>query len=548
MSDIFTLSKGIRPCYDPSSMNQHTFSAEIIFPNEDVRLERRLFNIQTYSLMKNPDKISNWDKIQQANRFINDMLDKDEYDYLVRLFIRSKRDLMQIHDRQSTTNAIHAIDEKILKTFTKLALPERLFDYVVRDKNISLPDFTNIGKRPQDSEEKTFHEDEYHIINTIIVISKIIFPIFGEVISKVRSIPEIHSGTKEIVAFGIVNSLLSTFFDNIIKKLHHYFVVIIDQKLSTDPMLAFHGITETGLTYDKLAKLVVKDFVNIDLYRKDGNVMRNLAVTLKREIGNKMSESNKNIKYQPMLMQQENGEDGGNISFIENSVNVVSEPIEVPIMVRIAINSFVENYIEHNGINRSMFDQAVKYYQITTLPPTSVNELLVAMFIADPVGSAYCVKYLDMEMMIRIIVLIQIYAMHHDFKTIVPLLSMIPTGIIKTESDDVDNRIIIDEGRGVAGTVNYSLHLYEATSHLRDFAQFDFNELLKTLITVVTSNVHSYNVAPMILEMGSTAPTYSDNGIMKYDENIIADIHRFMYSMLITDTERKILHDNFAKA
>jgi len=525
------ITKGIRP-FMPEVATKN-FLAEIAFPNEEVHVERRSFDINTYFYLRN--NLDYWQRIQPANDFIA-TLDQDEYSYLVKLFIRAKRDLNQITDRESAMQAIAAIDEKVAKTFSKLNLSERLFSYVCQDKRITMPDLSEVGKRAQDTEEKTFREDEYYLINTIIVISKILFPIFGEIINRIQHVEDAYNGFKEIMAFGIINTLLSRDFDIIIKKLLNYIDIIVGDNLPSDPMLVFHGMTKTTLTYDKLAKMVVKNFVNHDLYKPGGNVMTYLIVTIKRAID--MDTTGKNT-YQ-MRHDPETGEDGSNISYLENSVNVIGEPIETSIIVKIAVDKFTKDYVKQNGIRMRVFEAAESFYKVTSLPPTVLNEQLVAMFVADPIGSAYCVKYMNMDMMVRLIIILQIYAIRMGFREVVPLLSMIPTGVIKTHTDEIDNHLIISDGRG-DGPINYYLNLREATVHLDDFSNFNFAELMKGLIMFVVGGSHTFNVAPSILELGDTGNTKNVNGIVKYDKNIISELYRFMYHLLQADKDRKII-------
>lgn len=523
----------------PHPQNPKYFMARIEVPDEEeFHVERRIFVIDTYSKFRG--NAANWSLIEPANDFIRKNLDKDEYLYLVKLFIRAKRDLIQMRDQQSAMIAIASIDEKINKTFSKLSIPDRLFDYVVNNKLIEIPDLSEAGTRAQDTPEKTFKEDEYHIINTIIIISKILFPIFGECIDRLQPIKG-YSVVKEIMTFGMLNSLLAGYYEPIIRKLQYYFTNIIDQSLPNDPMLAFRGITPSSVIDDRLAKIVIKNFVNYDLYRESGNVMRCLAVTARRAIETETTSAS-DTKYKPMHDAQDNGsEDGRNVSQLEHMVNIANEPVEVPILVRIAINNFISTYLDRNSVNQKLFEQAISFYKITSIPPTPINELVVAMFIADPIGSAYSVKYMDMEMMVKVITIVQLYALKTGFHSIVPLLSMIPTGRIKSaaDMDGVDNYILINEGRS-AGGVNYRLNLQESVSHLDDFSNFNFNSIMDELRSFIVSEVHKYNVAPSILVGSDTGKTRDTDGEVKYSENIIAELLHFLYHLLKSDKFRSM--------
>lgn len=523
---------------DESKLSGQVNFAEIDFDNEKMRLEKRLFNIRTYDGLRK----TGWKSIEPANRFIRENFDLDEYEYLVRLFVRAKRELSNSFTGNDVVNAVTTIDGYVYKLFKKLNLSKRIHDFVVNDKNISLPDFSNIEVRPQDTAQKTFYEDEYHLINTITIISKILAPIFGEVIYKIKFINDAYKGMKEIVAFGIINTLLREDFPGIIDKLENYICKMIERFVIDDPMITFNGITATSLTNFQLAKIVVKNFANIDLYEKNGNVIRSVYVTLKRSIENETRGSSKQLTYKERLML-ENGDDDQNTSLLENSINTVSEPVETPIIVKFGINRFINDYIQDNNINTNLFDEIVKYYKITLLQPSPINELIVALFVSDPIGSAYCVKYMDMEMMIKVIAIIQLYAMNMGFKTIVPLLSMNPTNMVKVETNEVDNRIIISNGRGSnKNSINYFISLSEAVAHIRDWNGFNFSDYMRSVMMFLVENIFTYNVAPGILSIGNTGTSIKDDqGFLRYDDNIIAELHRFMYHLLkMADIGRKI--------
>ncbi len=526
----------IIPYQNPNS-TQTDYLAVINCPEEQFRLERRTFHIGTYADFHTSEK--HWLRNDIVNNFINSTFDQDEKDYLVRLFVRAKRDLDQVRDNTSFINAIVSIDEKVAKTFGKLGMRDRLFDYVCKDPKIIIPDLSEVGNRPQDTPEKTFKEDEYRIIYVIVIIAKMLFPIFGEIIYRVSSTKYADKLIKEIMAFGIIKSLLNNDFSIITNKLYNYISKIVGQSLDQDPMVSFYGITATSLLNNQLSKMVVKNLVNIDLYQDNGNIMRYIAVSIKRAIRTESMVKNKPTVYNALILPENGGEDGRNISLLENSVNMSAEPVETSIIAKMAIDVFTTKYIQQNNIRQDIFDQASSFYTITTLPPTPINELIAAMFIAGPVGSAYCAKYMNMQMMIKVITLVQIYALNTGFREIVPLLSMIPTSLVKTSGSGPDNDILIHEGRGT-NKVNFYLQLQEHVAHLADFTNFNFNELIGDLLHFVVGTIHTFNVAPAILELGDTGATYNNDGVLAYNNNIISELHRFMYHLLITDPERRI--------
>lgn len=524
----------------PSELDEKT-SIEIDYDNDSIRVERRTFNIRTYDALRKNALL----KLEPANRFVRENFDKDEYDYLVRLFVRSKRELINADSGEAIVDAVGKIDGYVHKCFKKLNLANRIYNFVKGDKNISLPDFAKKEMRPQDTEEKTFYEEDYHQVNTIIIMSKILVPIFGEIINRVKVVNDSYKNTREIVAFGIINSVLRDDFEAITKKLQNYVFKLIDRFLSDESMIVFNGITSTSLTDHQFSKIVVKSFANHDFYVPDGNIIRSVCVTLKRTIDHETNASNRPITYFER-MTPKSSDDDRNDSLFENSVNPVTEATEIPVLVKAAITDFIRQYIIDNRIDPKVFDGIVQYYKVTIVQPTIVNEILTALFISEPVLSAYCTKYMDMNMMIQIITLIQIYMFKHGFKELVPLLTLTLTDIAKTETNDIDNRIILNNGRStIPNTTNYHFALAESIAHLSDWTGFNFGEYMKSIMIFIVENVHMFNIAPGLAIFGNTGTTCAaENGVLTYDENIISELHRFMYHLLkVADVERS-LHVN----
>lgn len=536
-----TYTKGLKFVgnYNDSGKNVAT----IDYDNTDIALERRVFNIETYDKLRKKPEI--WSLIRPVNEFLG-TLDKDEYQYLVRLYVQAKRALTYINHRSELIQAVQFIDELVMKTFKRLELSRRMYEYVTSDPGINVPDLVSAGTRIQDTPEMTFYEPDYHQLHTIIAIAKMLFPIFGEIIYKVKFAEDADNNVKEIMAFGIMNTMLKTDFPDIINKLQHYIETIVNSTMrKDDPMLAFRGLTTTGLAHDRLAKTIVKSGVNFDLYEEDGNIMRYLTMTIKNSI--KPEASGSKVSYQARHVPDYGEDDDRKVSMMENEAHSLKERLDIPIIVSLSIDQFIESYISQNEIRREVFDQALAYYRLTTIPPTPLNELVVAMFIADPIGSAYSVKYMDMHMMTKIVILIQIYAVRMGFGELVPLLSM-GTGVKKQEIDDSDNHMLINEGRGTDPT-NYYINLKGSVAHLDDFKMFGIEEYLlgkpqkniEGILQFLVSYVHPYNVAPGIEALGNFGETYDDDGVVKYGKNVFNELNRFLYHLLITDPSRRMI-------
>lgn len=522
------------PVQSPDNVGQ--LAAAIDFDDEVYDLSRRTFDIYTYSILRK--SALGWDsRIAPINEVLNS-LDNDTKAYLTKVFVKSKRDINHANSDEEILHAIKLIDERIGKFFKNTEMKSRIRNYVVNNERITLPDLSDIGRRIQDTPEMTFVRDDYDEVNTIIMIAKLLFPLFGEIIKRIRTHSTLDNNSQEIITYGILRTVLHDEFGQIIDKLTNYIKTIVDSALTDDPMISFYGLTPIRLTHDRLAKMIIKNAVNFNLYQDEGNIIRYIAVTIRKSISTETS-NNKNITYYARISPDNiASDDARKVSFLENESIIVKEALEIPILIKSSMNRFINEHITEHRIDPVVFDQSISFYNVKIPPPSIISEFIVATFIAGPIGSAYSLKYIDRNLMHRLIAIVQLYAIRNGFANVAPLLTMIPSGSIKTKVDDIDNVIITSGGRHGA-TRSYYVALKELTAHLEDFPMFKLDEHITNMISYLTSNVHYFNLAPAILNM-MPQDDNRDLRILKYGPNIMNEIYHMMYFMLTEDQLRKL--------
>lgn len=503
--------------------------AMVDYDDDAIRPERRTFNIRTYSKLRKDREY--WRVLEPINEFIS-TLDKDEYQYLVRLFVQAKRLLSQVDTTETILKAIADINLIVAKTFGRLDLSRRLHEYVISNKRIQLPDLSNVGTRPQDTPEMSFFPEHYDAVNTIILINKMLFPIFGEIIFKAQVAPDINHSVKEIYAFGILNALLLRDFEGIASKLQYYTSVIVDNSLSDNELLVFHGLTSNCLADDKLAKILVKNFINFDLYQIDSNIIKCISVSVRKSTKSDTS-SNKRVTYMSRRNPDQGDDEDSNVSVMENEGHIFKETIDIPVIIQIAVERYISSYIESQNIRRDVFDEAYTFYMNNALPPTPINEFLAATFIDGAIGSAYGIKYLNADLYMKLIILVQMYMARSGYDSLIPLMSLVPTDNIKTMSDDIDNSINMNK----EGTGHSYRNVKELILHIGDF--FKWEEHFIEITEFIIDQYHHYNVPPAIEAITDVSKSKDDNGIFVYDKTIISEIYRLTYHLMI-DTERKL--------
>jgi hypothetical protein len=455
------------------------------------------------------------------NSFLDTVLSKEEYEKFVIAMYHSKQLMNSLREGRATIlDTLANINDVIFSMFRETDLVPKLEKFVA-NSGIDTPVLKDIGSRPQDTREMTFVKEDYECIYNLIFVCKMLFPLFGELISIVKNDDSFNSELKEKYCLGLFTAVRDVYFSYISEKLINYIANTIGRKTnSSDLMIGFYGYSIDGLVTDLFASMLVKKFVNTNLFEKQSDIMKFIYTCIKRSINSKYGKFMKDGKIFVRFDPADKFEDEDNkVSFLENIGIPSKVTSDIPIIVKIGIAKYVKDYIKAGNIDKAKFDVAVAFYSDYSIPISPINEFLLSLFVGDEIGGAIGMMYADFDDLIRLAVIVQDYFVKNGFVSLVPLLTMVNTDTVRGEPDAVTNSILIKKGMSL-----YQKNCIAEYSHLGD--SFGWEGHFNDMINYLVRELHRFVVAPVFLEDGDFGD--NKNGeIYKFEENIIEEIYRF---------------------
>jgi hypothetical protein len=387
------------------------------------------FSVDTYQkLMKNPE--DNWDDLLLAvNRFFA-VLSEHDIRQLCLFFIDARRTI----DRDLTDDGIVGVARDLGNKFYDLAveinLPAKVLHFVQYQSGIPLPDLSYAGTNAgRDTAELTFcaggDPAEYYILLSISIISKILFPICGDLVR--RTIGDIDNMLKETHCINVIEPLLSLdTFVRVRDKLENYVANTIEtEKKNSYPTAAFTaamgGVSPNRSYHIVFSHLIVKRFVTIDLYTpvgpdgRNGNIIVWVATCSKQAFRSLQGTLNKNCRVLPRKDNSDGPEyeDERSVSVLEHSSRVTDVTADVPPMIRFGVRMAIDRLRRKYKVQEREFRQVVTYYQQNPIQVSLFNKILVGIFVGPQIGGAQGLKYLDLALYTELVAITQIYIATH---------------------------------------------------------------------------------------------------------------------------------------
>ena len=479
------------------------------------------FNIKTYSKLSRTDLML--DKLNPIPNFIN-KLSKTEQSKLIKMFIDVKKCIL-FDETKSIEKIASNIGTVIFDVFENMNLVDKLKKYVI-DNKVPIPNLKNIGTRPQDNKKTTFYYEEYLDLTTITLICKLLCGIFGEIIFLVSNInSSIDNSLKEIYAIFVIKKILDKYFKNLIDKLVYYIENFINKvKSGQDLNSLFKGYDKSKIRLSVYSIIIIKKFVNIDLYDPGQNIM----IYIYRCISKTLESLAGSLKKKNIIMERYSSSsifsDGDNDEeeLLEEESFSFNITLDVPILIRYAADQIIEKY--EKQFDPTLFKQVSNYYLFSILDITPINELLVATFLSSEIESAYSIKQLKIFQFVKLITIIQLqFLKNRKYKNLINLLSLTPSTNPKEFMSEIDNRIYLNKGIGT------SFRLIKSNlQHLSK--EIEWNVQINKIVNFIIRYNHFYNTCPQIYELMSMPNKNGD--IIEYEEDIIHLIYDYIAELL----------------
>jgi hypothetical protein len=504
-----------------------------VFDGKPLKEKDLLFDIYTYNKYYRTT-VNNWGLLAPMNNFIDSSFTKEEYEKIVIAMHLSKKTLSKIkNDEDDVLSIIQRVDDILYHMTKEVGFVAKLTSYIERS-NISTPEFKKIGKRAQDTPAMTFVKKDYMAIYELILLCKVFFPLFGELISLIKDSEEYNSDLKEKYCLGLFKTIRDQHFDYISSKLLNYIDKISARSQSSNLLLSFHGYTQDILVTDLYASMLIKKFVNTNLFEENGDIMKFIYTCIKKSMNSKYGKFLKDNKYSTRFDPGDKFEDeDAKVSFLENSGTPSKTTTDIPILTKIGIRQYIGRYISDNNIDMKLYHNSVETYSSYSISMTPINEFLLSMFVGDDIGGAVGLMYLEMDLLIRLSVIVQDKLIKMGLGDLAPLLTMIKSDIPVTELTAAANSIIIKRGHST-----YYKNCQVEYSHLGD--SFSWAPHFDKMINYLVKHNHQFVISDEIYKLHDFSPNKTGDRYM-YKENIIEELFKLVI-ILNSENKRCILN------
>ena len=438
--------------YIPVALDANTTAAYLDIKDLDISEDHRkklepllTFSINTYVKLNRP-KITgtavittddSWDVTYGAvNKFFNTLSIADRT-ILGQAIIMMHGEIQQFmidNEIIELNNLMEILGNQLDAVDLDIDLCVKLREFVV--ENVPIGIFKGAGKRAQDTAALTFQREEVVDLLTITLLCKALSPIFGTIMKFVSK--RIDNKLKEIQCVSIFTKLLSRKYPKLINKLMNYIQHTI-KTCSKESMTALaNGHDHFRLSYYMYATLLIRQFVNVNLGVRDGNLMTYIIVSVKSAVGTFNSTILKHPTYtrKPMSVK---GDDEGNQAQIEVDSMTSKKMCDVPILIACAVPGAIKRHLDIHQVDIDSFTKCHKYYTKHPLVPTIVNKYLNSMFYSQDFGGGRGILMMRGPEYMKITTALQLilfqmdvnYAELAHFMTAVPAI----TGSLETSMD-----------------------------------------------------------------------------------------------------------------
>lgn len=539
--------------YIPVAVDANTTAAYLDISELDIPDKEKLdplltFAINTYVKLNRPKVVGDtvittddsWDvTFGSVNIFFN-TLSVEQRTIVAKTIIMLHSDVQEfmVNKEMIELNLLmQGLGDKLNQLDLEIDLCAKLRLFVIENVPVGL--FKGAGKREQDSDELTFYPDDVLDLLTITLLCKMLCPLFGTIMKFVAK--RIDNKLKETQCVAIFTKLLMRKYPKLIVKLMNYIQHTI-KACSNESMTALiNGHDAYSLSYYMYATLLIRQFVNVNLGVRNGNIMVYIIVSVKRAVATFNSTILKNPTYtrKPMSVK---GDDEGNQAQIEVDSMTSKKMCDVPALIACAVPQAIRNHLNLFQIDTDTFDKCHTYYKKHPLIPTTTNKYLNSMFYSQDFGGGRGILMLHGPEYMKITTALQliIFQLDVNYAELAHFMSAVPavTGSLETSIDDS----IMTLSTGSSYSYKNCKERFERTAYGARGREWENH--ISRFVDDLKNTKYIYNTAPWIWNW---LDTENLNGkVIKPTLRVTEALCDF-YDFLATELRRET-HDNSSRS
>lgn len=523
------------------------------------------FSIKTYMKISETSEDNTGDQILLPINLFFETLSFADHNTLYDMYAYGKTIVGQLN-KENRRTLEGQLQKTIFNTISKLNLVPKLIAFC-QTPHFVYPDLTNAGTEAHHSPAKTFLPHDYVEITAISLLSKLMVPIWGEFIQKLR-ILEVDMNKVEKIGFDLIEQTLEdSDLERIYKKLKFSLSTLVKEKRSASDkkammsgvlssyILTHNGIDDEMFNDIVMATIIVKRMATYECFMrfKQGNTLPPNAMVyiddgIKRTTETRIQSMRSPMKTMPRKeLQQHDTED--NSSILDHASRTSKKPIDVPIFVVTAVQEWeLPKLLEITDTPMDVFTSATAYYQTNSFDISPLCQAMVASFIGTRFGGSKCLGYLPPKLYQSLVVLLQIFLLRNDFKDLAALVTSrtpllpadgahgsLPSRIdTKLKSNDYYNQCLaLFKGWVEKPVVPFGKRV---NSRKPEMERLDFTNHINRMKEWLVRYTHAENMAPALWEFAGVSDYPIAGSDVQFDEQVIANLCRFY--LLFHGTQR----------
>lgn len=497
---------------------------------------------------------SNGDEIiLPVNLFFQTLSQKDHM--TLYLMYKEAQRIISGLDEDNWRQSRDELHDYIFKTFKSLDIDSKSIAFC-QGFPFRYPDLSLIGLEAHHTEAKTFKEADYKEITAIAVLTKIMIPIWGYLLSKLST----HSHNvrqREQLAFELIESTLEDgAFERIYNKLFHYFRSVIndirkntDKKpsntASTSFILTHNGLDDQMFETSIMSTVLVKRLASFDCFAtneptKSPDVMVYVCELAKHSVDSTIRTMRGAMRTLPKRdLPNHDSED--NQSIIDHISRTSSKSIDVPILVSTAVEYWeIDKLLKEYDIPMDVYTSAVRYYQTNGFGVPAITQAMVASFIGTRFGGSKCINYLSPHLYQKVVVILQIFLIRNELVDLASLISSIESSVpiegahsvlmarINSNYEKWPEYIACkDTFKGYIDKPLPVMGKKVGSKKKQDVDRIDFVQHIRKMIDRLTLYTHQENMAPSLWDFAKVETRPLVGTDVQFDEHVIQHLCRF---------------------
>ncbi len=411
-------------------------------------VEKLLFRMKSYGIINGANReskrnssepeIDKWDKVYAVSNRMLERMPADKAKRYVAAMISAHETIDATFSNGNTIgmeSMAHQIGDSLDAMEKEINLCDFIFEYITENVPFALtPD---AGRHAQDSQEMTWYPEQAHVLMTIVLLCKIISPIFGLISTY---IPKELQPYREMICSQTLTKLLDRKYPEIIAKLKYYIKKIASRSVHEDKSALMNGITVDSACFSVYTTLLTRAYVNVNLMATGSNPITMTHVNIKKIIGSKNQESIKN-KAEERKPPTVSSSDDDRIAQMEIDSMTSRKTADVVPITSFAVRDILRRMQAEYDISDEDFAQSYGFYLYHPIVPNVINRNMNAVFYGKALGGSRGLLLLKGEEYTKLTCLLQLilFSINVNYQELGHMMTALPSvgvasGILNTNT------------------------------------------------------------------------------------------------------------------